>query len=65
VTLLLFGDKEILLFVKRTSTTVFPEIVENSVENVDKSRPIVGFSPAKAWKTIFWQRFLWKNGYSL
>jgi len=55
VTLLLFGDKEILLFVKRTSTTVFPEIVENSVENVDKSRPIVDFSREKGLKTIFWE----------
>ena len=57
-----FGDKGILQFVKQVSTTVFPKIVENSVESVDKSRDIVGFSPVKEWKTIFWKRFLWKNG---
>ena len=59
----LVGDKGILLSVIPKVFKIFPEMVENSVESVDKSRLIVGFWGAKGLKTIFWEYFLWKNGY--
>ncbi len=59
----LFAGKALLLFVKRQQGKVFPEIVENSVENVDKPRLVVGFSREIALKTIFWECFLLKKGY--